>query len=178
MNHFFYNESVASQVKGINIFGVTEFSFNGSIFKAHPCYKNDLSWFDWVLIAWNVESDKSETNEDDCPDFIDLIGSEKAMLIPAKIIVLITDEKNDTYAIIHSCLQYCKKISVLTYRWQMEYENEKAMKDSQAHYNKNESSSILTPVYHKVSVNTIQKHCLIIPYKEDSHFVMEIIEQH
>ena len=59
----------------------------------------------------------------------------------------------------------------------MEYENIKETRHSNAQYNVLENSSELTPVYNKVSVDSIQKHCLIVPYKENSQFVMEIIDQ-
>jgi hypothetical protein len=68
-------------------------------------------------------------------------------------------------------------MSVLTYRWQLEYENVKAKKDSNAQYNETKNSNDLIPVYHKVSIDTIQKHCLILPYSEGSQFVMELIDQ-
>ena len=40
-----------------------------------------------------------------------------------------------------------------------------------------EEISELIPVYYKISADQIQKHCLILPYEENSHFVMEIIDQ-
>ena len=157
------------------------------IYRVHPCYKNDTPWFDWVLIAWNIPYKEylSSSINNDSPDYVELSNSEEntndekqtAMLIPAKLICIIEDEQNDVYAIVHSCLQHCRKVSVLSFRWQMEYENVKAARAPNAQYIEMESSLELAPVYHKVSIDSIQKHCLIIPYKEDSQFVMEIIDQ-
>ena len=59
----------------------------------------------------------------------------------------------------------------------MEYANVHALKDIQAQYNENGNAFNLQPIYHKVSVESIHKHCLIIPYSNESHFVMEIIDQ-
>ena len=35
----------------------------------------------------------------------------------------------------------------------------------------------LIPVYHKVGIDAIQKHCLMIPFETNSQFWMEVIEQ-
>ena len=70
-----------------------------------------------------------------------------------------------------------KKLSVLSYRWQREFENVKAIRSTNAQYVGMDNSMELTPVYHKVDIDTIQKHCLIVPSKENSQFVMEIIDQ-
>src|SRR5687768_10365152 len=77
------------------------------------------------------------------PDFIDLPNPEynqrqkciKSMLIPAQIICLLPDKHGELYAIIHSCLQYREKMSVLTYRWQLEYQNMELSINSNTQYN-------------------------------------------
>ena len=68
-------------------------------------------------------------------------------------------------------------MSVLTYRWQLEYENTKETRHSQAQYKNDSDASNLSPVYHKVSIDSIHKHCLIVPFHNQSQFVMEIIDQ-
>src|SRR5688500_16000943 len=95
---------------------------------AHPYYKNETHWFDWVLIAWDVpKSNKVSFNNDiDTPDYVELPKSQnnsmkisnKAMLIPGKSICIIEDENNDKFAIVHSCLQHQNKMSVMTNCWQ------------------------------------------------------------
>ena len=69
-----------------------------------------------------------------------------------------------------------EKISVLTYRWQLEYTNFKENRQVNAQYDEEYVKSEMIPVYHKVSMDSIQKHCLVIPYEENSPFVMEIID--
>ena len=65
---------------------------------------------------------------------------------------------------------------VLSYRWQLEYSNVKEIRHKNTQYDDIDSNVALLPVYHKVSIESIQKHCLIIPYENKSQFVMEIID--
>ena len=96
------------------------------------------------------------------------------MLVPAKIIAFIEDKNSETYALIHSCWHYCKKILVITYHWQLEFGTIKINKQANIQYNNNVLSTNLVPVYHKVSIDCIQKHCLIIPFEINGQYVMEI----
>ena len=125
VTHFFVNHSNHLQTQGIKVFGLTEFSHNGTTYRAHPLYKNERPWFDWVMVAWTVPSkSKIQSNGNDgCVEYIELknsmsnAGGSKnlAMLIPVQLICIIKDETDNLFAIVHSCLQYRKKISVLTY---------------------------------------------------------------
>ena len=156
-------------------------------FKCHPCYKNEEPWFDWVLIAWILPNSHTNSNcmNDNSPDFLEIplmegnlnAANRRAMLIPAKIICIVRDHDKDMFAIIHSCHQHQHKMSVLTYRWEMEYDGvqEKTQKNTQ--YNENDNDTDMKPIFHKVGIDTIQKHCLIIPYHQTSIFVMEVIDQ-
>ena len=98
----------------------------------------------------------------------------KAMLVPAKVIDFIEDKNNETYALVYSCWHYRRKVSVITYRWQLEFESIKISKQANTQYNNNVLSTNLVPVYHKVSINCIQKHCLIILFEIDGQYKMEI----
>ena len=175
------------QKLGIKLYGLTEYSMNGMTFRANPCYKNDMPWFDWVHIAWEIP--KSQHNllfmQDTYPDYVKVQDSSEnnantstvAMLIPAQLICIIEYDSGEVFAIIHSCLQYRKKTSVLTYRWQMEYMNIKTSKNSNEQYMDMDDTLQLIPVYHKVAIDAIQKHCLMIPFETNSQFWMEVIEQ-
>ena len=69
--YFFYTEPKPNQIQGVHVKGITEYTHKEMTYRAHPCYKNDSSWFDWVLIAWNipyVEYLTSRVN-DDSPDY-------------------------------------------------------------------------------------------------------------
>ena len=99
------------------------------------------------------------------------------MPIPAKLICIIQDESNDFFAIVHSCLQYRKKVSVLTYWWQLEYENVSESRRINAQYTIGKNTQGLSAVYQKASIDCVHKHCLIVPYQNSSQFVMEVIDQ-
>jgi hypothetical protein len=98
------------------VYGLTEYTFNEMTFRAHPCYKNDTPWFDWVMIAWNIPIiiNQSKRKDEDSPDYVELPNTgpnadktcNTAMLIPAKLICIIKDELDETFAIVHSCLQH------------------------------------------------------------------------
>ena len=100
-------------------------------------------------------------------------------LIPAKIKCFVKDQNDDMLAIIHSCIENCAKMSVLTYRWQLEYKNDKPVSSRFKPNACSIDASTLTPVYRAVSVDTLQKHCLMIPYNamSKSCFSMQIIDQ-
>ena len=152
-----------------------------------PNTKNESPWFDWVLIAWTMSSPipQIDTNQNNAPDCITLSYKDtnakkvtsKAMLIPAKLICIIEDKLGNISAIVQSCMKTRKKMSVLTYRWQLEYKNVRESKQANAQYNIGADLNDLSPVYHRVSVDCIHNHCLIVPYHKNSHFVMEIIDQ-
>ena len=130
VTHFLKDQPMSQQYEGIHVYGYTEYSHDGMTFRSHPNYKNDGPWFDFVLIAWTMPSDKTHkkskqsANDDNSPDYVELpvmkgnkvVGYNKALLIPAKLICFIKDHCNDMYAIVQSCQQQRKKMSVLTYR--------------------------------------------------------------
>jgi len=66
---------------------------------------------------------------------------------------------------------------VLTYRWQLEYQNIKISRHQNEQYQDIDNSLKLIPVYHKVSIESLQKHCLMIPFETKSQFWMEVIDQ-
>ena len=100
-------------------------------------------------------------------------------LIPAKNLCFIEDHNGKMFAIIHSCLDNSSEMSVLTYRWQLEYEKDKPVTASYKPYECGIDASNITPVYRLVSVDTLQKHCLMIPYdtKRTSRFLMQVVDQ-
>ena len=79
--------------------------------------------------------------------------------------------------IIHSCLDHREKESVLTYKWELEYEEEKKKSLKSTRNCTLDDTSKLSPVYHSVSVDTIQKHCLMIPMHTTSRFLLQVVDQ-
>ena len=106
--------------------------------------------------------------------------TSNVLLIPAKIVCFVQDSSNKIFAIVHSCHEYCAKMSVLTYRWQLEYEEYTVVRHKIHPKDCLADASELTPIYHAVSVDTIQKHCLMIPYdsKNRSPFLMQVVDQY
>ena len=90
-------------------------------------------------------------------------STKKAVLIPAKIYCFIQDENGVMFAIIHSYLQENKKISVLTYQWELEFNCLKKQTKPLSPYDDKDNISNYTLVYHKVSIDTIQMNVLMIP---------------
>ena len=52
------------------------------------------------------------------------IESKNIKLIPAKVISFIKKQNNEMNVIIHSCLDNAKKISVLSFQWELEFEEQ------------------------------------------------------
>lgn len=106
--------------------------------------------------------------------------TSNVMLIPAKLLCIVQDDNGNYFAVIHSCHEHFVKMSVLTYRWQLEYEGVNVVKQMFHPHECIVDASELTPVYHAVSVDTIQQHCLMIPYGDNgkSQFLMQVIDQH
>ena len=107
---------------GIHVEGYTEYCREGITFRAHPDYRSQGPWYNYVLIAWAISKEyNSESVKDDMQNRINLpndsiddstlIGTK---LIPTKLVCFFKDEQGETYAII--------KMSVLTYQWELEYE--------------------------------------------------------
>ena len=128
-------------------------------------HKNESNWNKEVLDAPVTTAEKDKTSN--------------VSLIPAKLICFVCDQNGGMYAIIQSCLENCAKMSVLTYRWQLEYLNDEPVGSRFKHHSCSADASALTPVYQAVSVDTIQKHCLMIPYcgKNISCFLMQVVDQ-
>ena len=76
----------------------------------------------------------------------------------------VQDDNDNYYAVIHSCHEHNVKMSKLTYRWQLEYDKDTAVIQKFHPHQCNVDASELTPIYHAVSVDTLQQHCLMIPY--------------
>lgn len=187
VDHCFMNQSLDTQIAGVHVHGFTEYTRDNMTFRAHPDYKKEGAWNDHALVAWTVAT--TETNacrlcaehDDNTPDHVEVPsndgGTSMAMLIPAKIMCFVEDQHNDRYAIIHSCLQHHKRMSVLTYRWQLEYMQDYKHTAMNAQYLPQDNTIGMTPVYHKVSVDTLHKHCLMLPYDQISNFLMEITDE-
>ena len=170
VNLFFHPLSFEQQLQGIKIWGFTEYTRQGITFRCHPNYKNEGPWFDYALIAWEQtvnskdERSKIQFNVDWNKELLDhpvetenASISNQVVFIPAKILWFVEDQNGKMFAIIHSCLDNSAKMSVLTYRWQLEFLQDMPVSANFKPYECCIDASTLSPVYHSVSVETIQK---------------------
>ena len=122
---------------------------------------------------WNTEKlENSVTN--------DTVGKDiNVVLIPAKILCFVQDQNGKMFAIIHSCLEHSVKMSVLTYRWQLEFVNDSACSNKNHPHKCTIDASLLKPIYWAVNVDTLQQQCLMIPYcnNSKSRFLMQVVDQ-
>jgi len=74
VNQCLLSQVVPIEEKGIHVYGYSEYTCNVMTFRAHPGYKNETPWFDWVLIAWIIPNDNKQSlnNDDNSPDYVDL----------------------------------------------------------------------------------------------------------
>ena len=83
----------------------TEYSRDGSNFRAHPNYRNQNQWFDWLTVKY-ICSKKGETVEH--------------KNVPAKCFGF-TEIDDVKYAIVHPCEFRNKPFSVLLHTWFLSY---------------------------------------------------------
>ncbi len=169
----------------------TEYTRQVVTFTCHPNHKNEGPWYDYGMFAWEQESTtksgkpKHKGTHDWNKEVFEVpVTTEEfnrtnnVTLIPGKIMSFVSDHKGDMFAIVHLCLENSVKISVLTYRWQLEYAGDKPVPASYKPYNCAVNAQNLTPIYCAVSVDTLQKHCLMLPYQEmgKSRFLMQVVD--
>ena len=183
--HYFYSYSRGHQYEGIHIECCTEYCRENVVFRCHPNFRDLGEWYDYALIAWNRPAIKSKYRNDTIQEHLDepVMNEDEEEtddvdLVPAKLMCFVTTPDKQMYALIHSCQTRSKKASVLTYQWRLEYEEDSEKKDHPSEpHNMKDDATKWTPSYRSVSVDTLQKHCLMIPCHENSKFVLQVIEQ-
>ena len=153
----------------IQICLVTFITRNDTIFHAHWKTETQSRWNDWVFIAWNEIMEKNNN-----------ISQSKSTYVPGQIQLLYNIVGTmDYFAIVHSCKYEHEKHSVLSVRWELEYNTNLHLC---MQYDKPWSSRNLhmlhassQPVYRTVSVNAIQEHCLVLPFHPNSSAVLQIV---
>ena len=116
-------------------------------------------------------------------------------LVPAQLLCFVQYEDQPYQALVHSCYSGSTKVSVLTNRWRLEYKTDtqdgleqEAMENYDAddsdyeddieppQYREEDDARVSTPLLRFVSVDIIEKHCLMIPYHKKSRYLMQVIE--
>jgi hypothetical protein len=122
--------SRAERLIGKYINGFTEYHRNNTIFRAHPNYRNEKPWYDYVMLAWEDDSstqtsDDSSMQDDDSSlatasvlqnsvQLENMNVTKKVNLVPAKIMGFVENDEGSIDAIVHSCHEGSRKLSVLT----------------------------------------------------------------
>lgn len=130
-----------------SIIGFSELKHNNVLYRACGEYRNKGCWYDNALIAWEYDQE-TETG------FI-LVPSELRLFFKF-------EEENTLYCIVHSCEYSHKRNSVLSVKWKKEYISQ---------------STLLTrePLYHVISCDSIDSHCLLVPYQVGLEYVLHIL---
>ena len=130
--------------------------------------------------------------------------TKQVLHIPAKLLCFLQFPNGEECILVHSCQARSKSYSVLTTRWRWEYQEEKDddltddeysinsedeaetrndnynrddIESEPAHYRDSDDSTGLTPLLRIVSVNVLEKHCLMIPYHPKSKYMMHVLDQ-
>ena len=146
VNHF------GDRIYNQPMMGFSELKHDNVLYRATAEYRTRGCWYDNALIAW-VDK-QSGTNLVDEHDFV---------LIPSKLRLFFKCEQGEElYCIVHSCEYTSNQNSVLSVKWKKEYLSH---------------SNMLTkePVYRVISCDSINSHCLLLPYEFGSEYVLQIL---
>jgi len=144
---------------------MTEYNVDSNIFRAHPNYRGEGPWYDYVLI----------------PPF-DLKGCQNhhqtSLHVPSKLFGFVFyPNKDSMMAVVHSCQHNYSEESVLTLRWRLKYKEDTVLTEiEESPYEPLESDTGLTPMYKLIPVSDILGHCLMIPYHEESKYLFQVID--
>ena len=145
INHF--GDDIYDQT----IIGFSELKHNNTLYRASAEYRNRGCWYDNALIAWVNKQSCSE--QDPEADFV---------LIPSELNFFKLKEEPTLYCIVHSCKYTKNWNSVLSVKWKKEFLCRPNMMANK-------------PIYHVITCDSIESHCLLLPYGSSSEFVLQIL---
>lgn len=134
-----------------SIIGFSELKHNNALYRASAEYRNRGCWYDNALIAW--------VNKQECPNQ----ETDTFLFIPLELRLFFKCEQEaELYCIVHSCEYSYNQHSVLSVKWKKEYLSQ---------------SNVLTrePLYHVISCDSIDSHCLLLPYEYGLEYVLQIL---
>jgi hypothetical protein len=148
---------------------ITEYSRGGSLFRAHPNYRQLGPWYDWAMIRWAKEGGQrasSRSKEDSCVHYGDNEANPSQFTYaPGKILGFVFDkqlpgsnELENVQAVVLCCDASHSKSSVFTTHWKVRFMDKAYTK----------------PLITLVNVNAIVRHCLMIPENDDAHGFHEV----
>jgi hypothetical protein len=147
----------------------TEYTRGGTIFRAHPNYRQLGSWYDWAMIRWDKEGGHrppSRSKEDSCVHYGDDVSNpHEFTYAPGMILGFVFDRYpaaspmlENVQAVVLCCDSSHSKSSVFTTHWKVSYVDK----------------AYTQPLITLVNVNAIVRHCLMVPENNDEHGYHEI----
>ena len=152
----------------VPMIGVTEINKGGILHRADAEYQ-EKKWQDNVLITW-------QKNEKDKKEYDDNGNEINHYLVPAELQLFFKFETDPTiYSVIHSCHYKNEQASVLSVMWMKEYEGLPI-----SSFSLYKGAEYLFPtntklVYRVVKCESIDSHCLLMLFKKNSVYALQII---
>ena len=132
--------------------GFSELKLNNILYWASIKYRKQGCWYDNALIRWEAKPDNITEKEEDA-----------YMLVPSELRQFFKFENSSTlYCIVHSCEYEFKQHSVLSVLWKKEYIE-------------NRNATTKEPLYCVIKCNSIDSHCLMLPYQQGSEYVLQVM---
>jgi Plavaka transposase len=124
----------------------TEYERNGFVYRAHPNYRGNGPYYDWVKVNWEVDTDITT----DDVTYSSVIG---------RILGFFTHPDGETNAIIHSVKEESTgldEFGVFGHFWQLECEG---------------PVTTPKPILHFVHVDCLLEHVCMLPYTENDEYM-------
>jgi len=150
------------------IYGFTEIVKDKHVYRADTKYRKKGCWKDNVIISWTKSDQSAETSE--------MTDETDQYLVPAEIQIFFQFEDDPTmYSLVHSCHYRHEKSSVLSYMWMKEYRGVPVSSFPTYKTNQEVNVSDKDPIFRVVQCKSIISHCLLLPFKPDTCFMLEVI---
>ncbi len=147
-----------------NVYICTEYKRAGAIFRGHADYRSMGPWYDWVMLRWAREDNQRYAGDADCQA---AYGDDEATALehlyaPGKILGFVSEEsancdketesasKGEMMAVVSTCDFSHSRDSVFSTKWQQSY----------VYHAGNRKA----PNIQLVDVNSIVRHCLMVPH--------------
>jgi hypothetical protein len=156
--------------EGVTITCFTELPLNDTIVRAHPNYKQDGPWFDYVMI---------ELEDDD--------GIMYSVPARVELMYFYPSHPDQRYVVVHPAYDFDHSHSVLTSFHRMQYQDdtddimetdEIINSDTDTFYLDDDSNEPL-PLPHLITIDASQvhSHTLMVPYHPCSKFMIRVSDQ-
>jgi len=149
-------EERTQQVSAVTVNVYTEYKRHETIFRSHPFYRSEQSWYDWVIVKWQENyplNHQPELFQNPSLKYGDERTRNEFCYTPCKLVGFFykvpTNEENIfEYFTVVWCAKYsCKTSSVFTNKWEMEFEDNRKT----------------IPKLEIINCDAIVCHCCMIP---------------